>query len=233
MTAPARMSWTDVRDTIHARILDGTHRPGDKLPRDEDIAAEFGCARTTVHRAMQALAEAGVVERRRKGGTTVRTDPVARATLDIPITRLEVEARGARYGYQLIDLARAAAPPTVTAACELPAPHEMLRIRALHLADARPYIFEDRWIDLETVPEIERVDLTAVSANEWLVLNRPHSRFTLGIFARGASAEDARMMEVDDGTALLILERTTWIADAPITFVRATTAPGYRLSADV
>jgi GntR family histidine utilization transcriptional repressor len=61
--------------------------------RDEDIALELGCARTTVQRAMQDLSMAGLVERKRKGGTHVRTDPVTRATFDIPITRREVEQR--------------------------------------------------------------------------------------------------------------------------------------------
>lgn len=71
------------------------YKPGDKLPRDEDIAEELGCARSTVQRAMQDLNDAGIVERKRKSGTQVRPDPVTRATLDIPITRVEVR-RGAR-----------------------------------------------------------------------------------------------------------------------------------------
>ena len=102
MTGQKRLSWTDVRDEIRARIQNRTYVAGDKLPRDEDIALELGCARTTVHRAMQDLSQIGLVERKRKGGTQVRTDPVTRATFDIPITRCEVEQRGSKYGYQLI-----------------------------------------------------------------------------------------------------------------------------------
>ena len=102
MTGQPRLSWTDVRDEIRARILNRTYAPGDKLPRDEDIALELGCARTTVHRAMQELSQTGLVERKRKGGTQVKIDPVTRATFDIPITRCEVEQRGSKYDYQLI-----------------------------------------------------------------------------------------------------------------------------------
>ena len=46
MNMELRLSWTDVRDEIRTRILSRTYAPGDKLPRDEDIAAELGCART-------------------------------------------------------------------------------------------------------------------------------------------------------------------------------------------
>ncbi len=100
-----------MRERILARILDGTYKPGDKLPRDEDIAAQLGCARSTVQRAMGDLSDAGIVERKRKGGTHVRPDPVTRATFDIPITRKEVEQRGSVYGYQLVRLSAQDAPP--------------------------------------------------------------------------------------------------------------------------
>ena len=102
MSAEVRHSWVDIRNWVHSRILDRTYRPGDKLPRDEDIAKELGCARSTVQRAMRDLSDAGIVERKRKGGTQVRASPVTRATLDIPVTRTEVEQRGGVYGYQLL-----------------------------------------------------------------------------------------------------------------------------------
>ena len=80
-----------MRNEIRMRILNRTFAPGDKLPRDEDIAVELGCARATVHRAMQDLAQIGLVERKRKGGTYGGSDPVTRATFNIPITRREVQ----------------------------------------------------------------------------------------------------------------------------------------------
>lgn len=229
MSATARHRWQDIRDAIQGRILDRTWRPGDKLPRDEDIARELGCSRSTVQRAMQDLADAGLVERKRKGGTQVRPDPVSRATLDIPITRREVEARGGVYGYQLVERTIEDTPPRVAAAFGLSAPRRMLRVAALHLADQRPYIFEDRWVCVETVPEILDADLSRISANEWLVLNKPYDRYDLRLFAVEADARAARQLDTRAGAALLVMERTTWISGAPITNVRAVTAPGYQL----
>jgi GntR family histidine utilization transcriptional repressor len=103
LTQNVRNSWIEVRNAIQSKILDSTYAPGDKLPKDEDFAQEIGCARTTVQRAMRDLSDSGIVERRRKAGTIVRADPVTRATLDIPITRKEVEQKGRVYGYQLLN----------------------------------------------------------------------------------------------------------------------------------
>lgn len=224
-----RLSWKDVRDEIHEAILSGRYGPGDRLPRDADIADDLNCARSTVQRAMQDLFNNGLVERRRKGGTRVRSEPVTRATLDIPITRREIEKKGGRYGHQLIHCTQTDAPRGAMATFELTKTHPMLRVEALHLSDGRPYIFEDRWISLDTVPEITRVDLTTQSANEWLVLNRPYNRCDLRFYAISANSRVADLLQIEIGAALLVMERTTWIDNAPITTVQAITKPGYQL----
>lgn len=229
MTSPDRLSWKDVRTQIHAAILNGRYAPGDRLPRDADIAQELNCARSTVQRAMQDLSDSGLVERRRKGGTRVRRDPVTRATLDIPITRREVEQKGGHYGYRLIRRAESQAPHSICATFELAEPQDMLNVEALHLSDGRPYILEDRWISIHTAPEICAVDLSHESANEWLVMNKPYTRVDLRFYAISADEDVARMLETALGTALFVIERTTWIDAAPITTVKSITAPGYQL----
>lgn len=231
MNAATRLSWTDVRDEIRARILNKIYVPGDKLPRDEDIATELGCARTTVHRAMQDLSAHGLVERKRKGGTHVTTDPVTRATFDIPITRREVENRGSKYDYQLISRQLETSPSSVMARFGIQQPVEMLHVKALHLADNRPYILEDRWIDTRSTPEILDLDLTRESANEWLVRHKPYSRIDVRFYAVNAEGETALNLGTTLGSALLVIERTTWIGPDPITSVQAVAAPGYQLSA--
>lgn len=229
MTQAIKHSWKSVRDTIHAMILDGTYYAGDKLPRDEDIAETLGCARATVGRAMRDLSDSGIIKRRRKGGTHVRPDPVTRTTVDIPITRKEIEQKGSVYGYQLIKQTKAMTPIPVTVSFGLTAPVEMLRIEALHLADQRPYMFEDRWVSLQTAPEILNVDLTQENANEWLVRNNPYTRCDIRFYATKATPYYADILGTEPGEALLVMERTTWIGDAPITTVKAVTTPGYQV----
>lgn len=224
-----RLSWRDLRDRVHGDILSGRYGPGDRLPRDADFATQFDCARTTVARAMQDLADSGLIERRRKGGTRVRLDPVTRGTLDIPVTRLEVESKGGTYAHQVIARETAKPPRSVLATFGITDATPMLHLRALHLSDARPYILEDRWVSLQTAPEIDQADLSAISANEWLVRNKPYDRLDMRFYAIEADGGTAEIMGVNEGAALLVIERTTWIADTPITTVKAVTAPGYQL----
>lgn len=229
MNPTLRWTWLDVRREIRRRILESVYLPGDRLPRDEDLARELGCSRATVQRAMKDLAASGTVERRRKGGTHVRPNPISRATLDIPITRLEVEEKGWAYSHQLIASRMKIPPAGVAARLNLPSGEPLLQVEALHFADHRPYIFEDRWICTKTVPEITDVDLHEISANEWLVRYRPFSRADLRFYALKADQRLRGLLETEPSAALFASERTTFIGEAPITTVTAIAGPGYQV----
>lgn len=233
MSTLKRQTWKSVRDAIHAKILNATYSPGDKLPKDEDIAKELGCARTTVQRAMRDLSDSGLILRRRKGGTHIRFDPVTKATLHIPVIRTQVEERGDDYGYQLVNRNEAQTPFPVMASFGISAPEHMLHVEALHLANQRPYLYEDRWISTITVPQILEVDLERESANEWLLRNKPYSRCDMRFYAMNATAYLANLLDVKINDALFVTERTTWIDEQPITTLKSIAAPGYQMVARI
>ncbi|WP_193188012.1 UTRA domain-containing protein [Nisaea sediminum] len=218
---------------IRRRIADRVWRPGDQIPGEAELAAEFGCARATVNRALQGLADTGLLERRRKAGTRVALDPVRKATLEIPVTRLEVEAAGSAYDYQVLESEKAPAPSGIAERMGLDPGAVLLHMRGLHLADSKPFLYEERWVNLTAVPEFEAADFASVSPNEWLVRNQPFTRGEISFLAEPASSEQAAALDTGEGAALFAIERTTWNADAAITHVRLAYRPGYRMSTEI
>jgi GntR family transcriptional regulator len=75
ITPPVPM-WQQVADHLRGQIMDGTYPPGQLLPSEESLAAEFGVSRPTVRQGIQALAAEGLADIRRPRGTMVR-DPRA------------------------------------------------------------------------------------------------------------------------------------------------------------
>jgi GntR family histidine utilization transcriptional repressor len=211
------------------RINERIWPPGDLIPGEVELAEEFGCARATVNRALRELADEGLLERRRKAGTRVVRDPVRKARLDIAIIRLEVEGRGMAYRFDLLECSRARPPAGIAAAIGLTGRPDLAHLRTLHLADGRPFAYEDRWLDPRVVPEVDGADLHAVSINEWLVRNVPYSYGDIALSAANADAHEAEHLGVAVGAALFVVERTTWKGDAAVTAVRLAYAPGYRL----
>lgn len=59
-----------IRDTLENAIVDGRHRPGEKLDPVQ-LQNEFGCSRTPIREALQALERSGLVQIRPKQGTYV------------------------------------------------------------------------------------------------------------------------------------------------------------------
>ena len=220
--------WEDIRAEVLRRIRVRDWPLGAMIPTEAALAAEFGCARATVNRALRELAAAGVLERRRKAGTRVAALPVRRATLEIPVIRQEVAARGQTYGFRLLEQTTALPPVPVASRLGVAAGLRMIYLETLHLADGQPFVFEARWLNPAVLPQ-PAPDFAMISANEWLVANLSYATGDIAFFACPASNREAAVMGVAPGSALLITERSTWGPQDPITFVRLTHAPGYRV----
>lgn len=225
------ITWQSVQREALRRIRSREWPPGAQIPHEADLAQEMGCARATVNRALRDLAEAGLLERRRKAGTRVSLNPVRKATFDIPIIRQDIEDRAQTYGYQLLSRETKTAPDAILTQLSLPPGTALTHILALHLADGAPFCLEDRWVNSATVPEFANADLTQISANEWLVQNAPFSGGDIAFGAISADTETASRLNCAPGTALLTIERATWAGPTPITSVQLVYAPGHRMQA--
>lgn len=223
-------TWQTVRDEVQRRIQDRTWPAGAQLPKEADLAIELGCARVTVNRALRDLADQGFLDRRRKAGTRVAEFPTRNVRFTIPIIRVEVEALGQTYGHSLLSQEICCPPVPVQAALALGKGQAALHLQALHLADRQPFVLEDRWINLETVPDARTMDFRTINANEWLVRQ---ARFTRGDVSYGASAlseDEAANLGAPIGASVLKADRQTWDGDASVTRVTLIYAPGYRLN---
>lgn len=229
MSVRDTLSWQGIQDEVLRRINERIWQPGELIPGEVELAREFGCARTTVNRALRELAQSGLLQRRRRAGTRVALNPVRKATLQIPVTRLEVEGTGASYRHALVEQERTTPPPLVRSRLGLSADADMLHLRALHFADGHPFAYEDRWVNIAAIPQIVEVAFDNVSANEWLVGNAPFTRGDIALSAANAAGAQAELLGVREGDALFIVDRTTWNGRLPITSVRLAYAPGYRM----
>jgi GntR family histidine utilization transcriptional repressor len=229
MNAETFRNWQSVQDEVLRRIHAREWKPGDLIPNEADLAIEFGCARSTVNRALRSLADSGLLDRKRKAGTRVAAQPVAKATLDIAVIRHEVEARGCKYGYQLIDRASVTPPLSVSGPMLTAAVDKLLHVRALHLADDAPYAIEDRWINTGIVPQAMDEDFAAVSANEWLLKHAPYTHGEIAFSSVQVGQDDAAILDVPAQSAAFAIDRLTWDGKASVTKVRLLFTPGYQL----
>jgi len=222
-------TWQGIRQEVERRLRHGVWKPGDVIPSEMMLSDEFDCARATVNRALQSLANEGLLERKRKAGTRVTATPTRRALFKIPMLREEIEATGATYEHRLIARRLSKATRSVSDCMALEDNQRLLHLRALHLANDEPYCLEDRWINPQAVSDLDSVDFAKISANEFLLKNIPYTKGDLSLGAALATANQARLLAVDPATALFEMSRTTWFEGLSVTTATLLFPPGYKL----
>src|SRR5687768_1725252 len=75
-------------------ILSGKWEPGRRIPVEHELMKQYQCSRMTVSKVMTQLANAHMIERRRKGGSFVSRPHSQSAVLTIPDIKTEVAALG-------------------------------------------------------------------------------------------------------------------------------------------
>lgn len=230
MPASSRTGFQEVRDEVLQRIQDRVWPQGALLPTELELAEEFGCARATVNRALRELADRGIIDRKRKSGTRVAVTPVKQAKLEIAVVRQQVEEMNAAYRYALVAQTEKASPDWLTAQIGLPRETPVLHLKCMHYADNRPYQFEERWISTAAVPQVRQANFSDVGPNEWLLAEVPFSDAEITLSAEPADPTTAGFLDTAPGTALFRMERATWFQGQPLTFVRMTFHPGYRMT---
>ncbi|MEM1047095.1 MAG: UTRA domain-containing protein [Pseudomonadota bacterium] len=217
---PGTVSYVDVKSEIVGRIRRGDWPLDTIIPGEIDLAAELGCARATVNRALRELAEEGVVERRRKAGTRVVAGQSRSARIEIPVVRIQVESTGARYGYRLMHRETCKAPPAIAERLGLETGAPVLHAVCLHLSDDTPHQYEWRWINLAAVPAASDEPFQEIGPNEWLVREKPLTDAEHVLSAANASAGEAEALGIAAGDAVFVVERRTWLERQTLTYVR-------------
>lgn len=207
-----------IRQDFERRILSGELAPGDRLPTEQALMAQYGCARMTVSKALTALAAAGLVDRRKRAGSFVARPRLHSMVLDIPDLGRQVADSGRAYAFALTR--RRLRPWGKGDAERISNDGPLLDLTGVHLADGVAFALEHRLVSVDAVPAIAAVDFRSQSPGHWLLRHVPWTQAETRILAVGAEPADATVLGLVAGAPCLCVERRTWQEMATITFVR-------------
>jgi GntR family transcriptional regulator len=232
---------TDVPYVPHHRRIEQALReriaglqPGERLPSDAELRAEFGVSRMTARNAMQRLADEGLIARRPGRGSFVAQPPAHRRANRLMTFTQEMLRRGLRPSSVL--LARTVRPATPAEAAALGlGPHEpVVHLRRLRCADDRPMALETSVLIGACADAVLGADLERGSLHEALLRAGFSLRRGTGtIGSEPANDDDARLLDLEVGQPLLVERRV--IADPHGQLIEATESryPGDRYWLDV
>ena len=231
MTKKSINNWVGIQTEVLERIHSRTWKPGETIPKEIELANEFGCSRVTVNRALRTLADRGILERKRKIGTRVALYPTSNAIFKISLIRKEIENQGNIYDYKLIKPYPVVSKKQREIPGQIKDNSQIVFVRALHQSNKTPFVVEDRWINTAVVPNAIDQSFEKFSPNEWLLENVPYTHGEFSFSAINCSMENSSLLNINKGNAVFQIERTTFDRDQVITNVLLTYHKDYRLEA--
>jgi GntR family transcriptional regulator len=198
--------YYEIEQALRARIE--MLKPGDTLPSDAELCAEFGVSRMTARNAMARLAAEGIVQRIPGRGTFVAERPVHRQAGSLISFTDEMRRRGKRPTSQLLERELRDATPEERERLQLRDGSQVVLLRRLRLADDEPVCVEEAVFEEGLAPVLMEADLEQGSLFQTLVAaGRVPTAGNASLSARPASAADAKALEVPRGSALLVERR--------------------------
>jgi GntR family transcriptional regulator len=224
--------YRQIEQSLRERIA--SLGPGERLPSDADLCAEFGVSRMTARNAMERLAADGLITREPGRGSFVAERPAHRRANRLMTFTQEMRRAGRTPSSRV--LAQAIRPSSTAEAANLgiPTHQPVVHLRRLRLADGEPIALETTVLIGTCADAVMTADLTLGSLHETLgragiVL----SRGTGTIAAAAAGAEEARLLGIRTGDPLLVERRVIRDAHGRRTESTESVYPADRYALDV
>jgi GntR family transcriptional regulator len=214
--APLGPSASALRDRLATEIADGSPGPGERLGAERELAARLGVSRSTLRSALDALETAGAVRRvrGRSGGIFVSERRVERDLTSLTSLPAYLRRQGFQSGARVLSTATVGADAETAAALDVPEGALVLEVVRVRLADEQPISLERARFPADRFPGLLDRSLSGslyelLEAGYGLHPSEAEER----VEVVGATAAEARVLEVRAGAPLVAIARTAWSAD--------------------
>ena len=226
-----RQPWEVVAEALQRAISDKTYKPGDQLPSESELVAQFGASRPTVRRALRELQLRGMIRTRQGKGSFVRTpSPIAITLIAENYHRhrregrrgfdAQVREQGHRPHQEIIEVATIAAPPEVADRLGLREGAAVVIRRLRFMVDDQPVQLVNVYYDPELVAGSKLEQPVLIEDGVHAELQRLGVHLTrlvedfLG--ARLPNTDEQRLLQLPSGVPVTRNIRTAYAGEQPV-----------------
>lgn len=206
--------YHQLKQIVRGEIERGLYKPGDRLPSEPEWIQKYGVSRITVRQALSELETEGVVVRRHGKGTYVAERHIEQDLVRLTDFVEDMELAGFSSSSRVLLFAHEVVSTNVAEALHVAQGSEVVRIDRLRLANERPIALDSTWLPLRFGMLLSQEMLRQETIYH-ILETRYEIPVEAGIFhitAANATSEQARLLGVAAGAALLRIQRISCTA---------------------
>lgn len=206
-------------------IEDCVWQAREPIPPERELENIYNVSRTTVRKALAVLISKGYLYREHGRGTFVTPPKLQQSLHSLSSFTADLKKRGLQPGQRILNLERVTPPVRIRKKLELSSDSpNTLRIDRLRLANDEPIGIHIAYLPMGDDEQITQAELQAAGSLYALL----ESKFNLIVMeadetieATAADEREAALLEINETSPLLLIERTTWSHKRrPMEFVR-------------
>ena len=212
--------YARVKKHLRDGLAAGRWTPGELMPSEAELVAEFGVSRMTVNRALRELQAEGLVDRSQGVGTFAAQLSRLSSTLTIRDLHEEIEARGHRHHAEVHLKREEKAPRELAGRLGLAPGAPVFHSLIVHHDNGVPLQCEDRYVNPACAPGYLQVDFTQTTPTHYLLEVAPLWEAQYAIEASAPTAKEARLLGIEPADPCLVVVRRTMSRGVTITLAR-------------
>jgi GntR family transcriptional regulator len=215
--------YVRIRESLREKITSGELERGQKLPSEDDLAAQYGVSRMTVRQGTSDLIDDGLLYRRHGVGTFVTLPHIERDHSQLTDFFENSTLHGINARATILEIKVLPATPKIAQRLLLKTNDSLINIKTLRQADEILVTLHDSYIPHKLFSEfIQGEILTFEVQHLWSKFAEkgyPVKWATQKLEARLADPNLAELMQVNPGSPILFKERTVYAEDGtPVEF---------------
>lgn len=198
---------------LREATLNGTYKPGDRLPSEPELAKQFGVSRITARQAIIQLVRESLLVRGQGKGTFVAEPPVQHDLVDMRGIYDELVARGVNPTNKILEFDEVS-PPARVAECLRSGEQKLIHWRRLFLSRGQPFAISSVYLS-PAIPKVSRKSVEAHFSYHLfeLTMNLRVDHVELSVRALKPTRELRKLLDLSAGTPVIALERVSYLAD--------------------
>lgn len=204
--------YSRVYQTLREKIENGDYPKGSLLPTENELQTQFNVSRVTIRKAVELLSEGGYVSVRQGRGTEVldhRTSQKLNYVSSFTETLIE---RGFSVGSNSSSVERVTPPIRVADELGIEPETQVTRLYRIRMANGRPIAIMINYVKSELAPDLEKVYRDQESF--YSILENCYGvtieSAVENIGARAAGVTESELLQIPEGSPLLVSRRITY-----------------------